>query len=344
MKSKILALVIGCLSYSANVTASSHVPSTISEEGKQFFTAIFSPELKQTSLSSSMTKQQWYQYQAQTEAHVAPLNALAKSSYPASIEQTTINGVPVLDIKPQGYQDNGKVLVYTHGGAYVAYSAQSTLPSTLPVAAESGMRIVSVDYTLAPHAQFQEITDQVISVLKGLNSQGYAMKDIALYGDSAGGSLAAGTVLKMRDQNLDLPAALVLWSPWADITQTGDTYHTLAQAEPLYRYDLLLKPSADAYAPAEQQKHPYVSPVYGDYSKPFVPTLIQVGTKELFVSNAVRLYQAIDSNGGQAKLDMYEGMWHVFQSFSFHIPEAKLARSKMITFINQSFIAADHSE
>ncbi len=78
------------------------------------------------------------------------------------------------------------------------------------------------------------MTDQVVRVFKVLNGEGFAMKDLAIYGDSAGGGLAAGTVLKLRDAGLGMPAAVVLWSPWADITETGDTYVTLKDAEPSY--------------------------------------------------------------------------------------------------------------
>ncbi|MCI0420636.1 MAG: alpha/beta hydrolase, partial [Acidobacteria bacterium] len=95
----------------------------------------------------------------------------------------------------------------------------------------------------------------------GLIQEGHALKDIALFGDSAGGGLAPGAVLKMRDQQLGMPAAVVVWSPWSDISETGDTYVTLKHAEPTYRYDRILKPAADAYADPKDQKHSYVSPV-----------------------------------------------------------------------------------
>jgi len=114
----------------------------------------------------------------------------------------------------------------------------SSLASSVPVATDTGLRVLSIDYTLAPHEKYDTITDQVINVFQALVKQGYRMSDIAIYGDSAGGSLAAGTVLKMRAMGLELPAAVVLWSPWSDITETGDTYHTLKEHEPLYRYDL----------------------------------------------------------------------------------------------------------
>ncbi|ABV35988.1 Esterase/lipase-like protein [Shewanella sediminis HAW-EB3] len=335
MKIKTWVLSLSLLS-AATMANDFYVPSTISIEGQEFLTENFSHELRNASvIPEGMDTKGWKQLQVLSDEQVQPLNDAAMAIYKPIINETSIAGVPVVDIKPQGWKDNGKVLVYTHGGAYVAYTAKSSLASSVPVAADTGLRVISVDYTLAPHAKYDTITDQVITVIQGLTKQGYKMSDIAIYGDSAGGGLAAGSVLKMRDLGMELPAAVVLWSPWSDITDTGDSYHTLKDADPLYLYDLLLRPSAEAYAAKKDQKHPYVSPVYGDYSKPFPSTLIQAGTKELFLSNAVRLYQAIDSNGGEAKLDIYEGMWHVFQAFSFNIPEAKLARKKMATFLDE---------
>ena len=96
--------------------------------------------------------------------------------------------------------------------------------------------------------------------------------------------------------------------------------------------------SAEAQAPPEDQKHPYVSPVYGDYSKGFPPTLIQAGTKETFLSNAIRHYQVLDQAGIPVKLDLYEGMWHVFQAFPWWLPESRLARQKVGRFLDQNLM------
>ncbi len=148
-----------------------------------------------------------------------------------------------------------------------------------------------------------------------------------------GDGLAAGAVLKARDKGLGQIAAVVLWSPWADITNTGDSYSTLADADPILRYEDFLKNAADAYADPADQKHPYVSPDYGDFLEGYPPTLIQVGTKEIFLSNAVRLYQALDQAGIEAKRDPYDGMWHVFPSFHWQLPESELARQKMAEFL-----------
>src|SRR5262249_9294017 len=206
---------------------------------------------------------------------------------------------------------------------------------SVPAGDATGYRTISVDYTTAPHARWTKVTDQVIAVVQALVKEGHTLQDIALFGDSAGGGLAPGATLKMRDQKLGMPAAIVLWSPWSDITATGDTYVTLKHAEPTYLYETILKPAAAAYADPKDQKHPYVSPVYGDYSPGFPPTLIQGGTKEIFLSNFVRQYQAIDAAGQVAKLDLYEGMPHVFQGQLPEAPESRLAFRKMKEFLQQ---------
>ena len=134
-----------------------------------------------------------------------------------------------------------------------------------------------------------------------------------------------------------MPSAVVVWSPWSDITETGDSYVTLKSAEPTYLYDKILKPAADAYADPKDQKHPHVSPVYGDYTQGFPPTLIQGGTRELFLSHFVRQYRAIDSAGGTAILDLYDGMPHIFQlrPEMADAPETATALKKMAKFLKQ---------
>src|SRR5262249_23647527 len=120
--------------------------------------------------------------------------------YKPRIESRKLGGVPVLDIRPQDWKETKQVLVYAHGGAYTLYSAKSRLISAVPMAHDTGRRVISVDYTLAPHAKWQEVTDQVVAVIQALRKGGHELKDIAAYGESAGGGLAAGAVLKMRDQ------------------------------------------------------------------------------------------------------------------------------------------------
>jgi monoterpene epsilon-lactone hydrolase len=309
-----------------------YVPKTISDEAQA---AIRSIPIPIDYLPAADDLKAWETAWRETEGLFGQANEAAVKKYQPTITEKKFGGVPVFDIKPKEWRDNGRALVYTHGGAYTLLSAKSTLMSAIPVAHDTGLRVISVDYTTAPFSKFDMTTDQVITVMEVLRGDGYRLDDLAVFGASAGGALAAGTVLKMRDKGLGLPAAVVLWSPWSDITETGDTYHTLRNADPVLSHAGLLKSSADAYADPKDQKNPYVSPVYGDYRKGFPPTLIQGGTKEIFLSNFVRHYQALDNAGIPVKLDLYEGMWHVFQAVYLDLPESELARGKMAAFLKK---------
>jgi len=311
-----------------------HIPATVSPEAQAYLRMLPDPHL-QPAAPGPTEIEKWKVMQNYMETRNLERQKDVVERLDPDVMKKELGGVPVLDIKPRNWRDNGKVLVYTHGGAYTIASAASTLGSSALMADATGLRVISIDYTLAPHAKWREVTDQVVAVFTELGNQGYAMKDIAIYGDSAGGGLAAGSVLKMRDQGMGMPAAVVLWSPWSDITNTGDTYFTMKHAEPAYSYESVLRPSADAYADPKDQKHPYVSPVYGDYTKGFPPTLIQGGTKEIFLSNFVRHYQALDAAGQTVKLDLYEGMIHVFMVAIPDSPESKLALSKVDAFLQE---------
>ncbi|MGB3649497.1 MAG: alpha/beta hydrolase, partial [Desulfobulbales bacterium] len=287
-----------------------YVPDTISPEWGAFISE--KGKGRENSVPAANDIDGWKAIQATNdEAKEARADEKAKT-FGVTYRETEIAGISVIEVTPAKLASTGKIAVYTHGGAYVLNSAKAVIESAMFFAAETGLRVIAVDYTLAPHSKWQQTTDEVINVFKALAEQGFAADDIVLYGDSAGSGLAAGVTLKMRDLGMGMPAALVLWSPWADITETGDTYVTLRDAEPYYTYKYILGPSAQAYADVKDHKNPYVSPVYGDFSKGFPPTLIQGGTKEIFLSNFIRLYQALDQAGQTVKLDIYEGMPHVF--------------------------------
>lgn len=309
-----------------------YVPDTVSPEFQEFLKKLPNPALR-PAFPAPDDLDGWRRFHQAREKDMEPKVQSALKQYQPAVAERKLGGIPVLDIKPKGWQESRKLLVYLHGGAYTMASARSSLMKSALAADATGYRVIAVDYTVAPRAKWQQVTDEVIAVVQALVKEGHALTDIGMFGDSAGGGMAPGVVLKMRDRDLGMPAAVVLWSPWSDITETGDTYVTLKHAEPTYLYATILKPSADAYADAKDQKHPYVSPVYGDYSKGFPPTLIQGGTKEIFLSNFVRQYQALDTAGQTVKLDLYEGMPHVFQGQLPDAPESRLALKKMREFL-----------
>jgi epsilon-lactone hydrolase len=309
------------------------VPDTVSPEWQARFRNLSDPSC-QPAWPAPDDLDGWRVLQQAREAARMPAADAAVARFQPTVEATQIGGVSVLDIKPRDWHDDGNVLVYAHAGGYVFFSSRSTLNNTALVADTTGLRVISVDYTLASVGKWDQVTDQVVAVLQGLAEAGYRPGDIAVYGDSAGGALVAGAVLKMRDRGLAMPAAVVLWSPAADITDRGDTQATLLRADPITVYQNQNEHAAAAYADPSQQQNPYVSPVYADFSAGFPPTLIQGGTKEVLLSGFIRLYRALDLASIPVTLDLYEGMPHVFQWTLPDSPESRIALGKTRTFLN----------
>lgn len=309
-----------------------HIPTTISKEAQEELQRItFDPSLMKAPDPNDLNG--WKKQYDNFESIYAQLSRSIVDLYQPNITDGTLGGLSILDIKPKNWNDNGKVLVYTHGGAYTFGSANSTTGLPALVANETGLRVISINYTIAPFSKWNQTTNEVISVIQALMEQGYSLDDdIAMFGESAGGGLVAGSVLKMRDKGLEMPAAVVLWSPWLDLTGSGDTYFTLKNEDLFLSYGSMLENAAGAYAAPADQKNPYVSPVYGNFSKGYPPTLIQGGTREILLSDFVRLYQALDQANIPVKLDIYEGMPHVHQ-FLYKTPESKIALSKMNDFL-----------
>jgi monoterpene epsilon-lactone hydrolase len=316
-----------------NSSSQIYIPTTISKASQEILKNL-TMDIPTFVVPNSDDLKGWQKLNRQIGPMFMQLFQPIVDRYQPNITATKIGDVNVLDIKPKDWRDNGKVLVYLHGGGYVSLDANSTLGNAATMANSAGLRVISVDYSLAPASKWNQTTDEVVSVIQALKDQGYSLDDIAMYGDSAGGGLVAGSVLKMRDEGVGMPAALALWSPWTDLMGIGDTFFTLEDADPFLSNDLEIK-MAGAYANPSDQKNPYVSPVYGDFSNGFPPTLIQGGTKEMLLSDFVRLYQALDQADIPVKLDIYEGMPHVFQTFLQNTTESNIAISKTNDFLRE---------
>ncbi len=342
----ICALVAGLIALCVTVMAqaqqassqpTSTVPTTLSPEAQKLFQA---KEVIHWENMPAMPKAEdaaaWKRISDAIAAKQVPLNQQIAARERVTLTDITLGDVPVVEILPATWnpkRDTKRVIVYFHGGAYTVNSARSHMEALPALANATGMRVLSVDYTLAPVADWRLIQSQALAVIHALRDQGYAMKHIALMGDSAGGGLATSTVLNLRNQKLGSPGAVVLWSPWTDLTNAGDTTITLKDFDPMLNYEKVLKTAAQAYAKELDFADPRVSPLYADFSKGFAPTLIQEGTRVIFLSSSVRLYRKLDAAGLQPVIDMYEGMPHVFQSLP--IPEATLATQKSADFIRR---------
>ena len=192
----VLADAIGCLVAAFTLSPARgddfQAPATISREGQEAL-AEFSRKARNAVLPAPDDLEAWKVVQAGVEKKWAAAAAAVVERYGPLIEDRVLGGVPVLDIKPKGWKESDKVLVYTHGGAYTLYSARSRLLSAVPMASDTGLRVISVDYTLAPGAKWNEVTDEVVAVIEALRGEGRSLEKIAIYGESAGGGMAAGT-------------------------------------------------------------------------------------------------------------------------------------------------------
>jgi epsilon-lactone hydrolase len=309
-----------------------YVPPTISAEAQAVLRALIEAKPYAIEFPAPDDLAGWEKVHDIAEARRKDQAEKILAASKATVDEVQMGGVTVEDIRPHGWNDNGKVLVYVHGGGYCLYSARSTFVDAVPMAKATGLRLVSVNYTPAPRAHFEEIQRQIVSVFDALIEAGYAMRDIAIYGESAGGGLIASTVLNLRDQNKGMPVAAVFWSPNTDLSSRDDSTVTLDPDDPVLTYSELLLNGSKAYAGDVALDDPRVSPLYADLSKGFSPALIIVGTKEMLLSSSVRFYQALEAAGQSVKLDVYEGMWHAFPEYG--LPESKVAVEKSATFIN----------
>ncbi len=241
-----------------------------------------------------------------------------------------LGGVPVLDVRPRNGCDDETLLLYIHGGGFVQGTARASLLMAALMADRTGRRVVSIDYTLAPRADYRAITDQVAAVYEALIASDRSSSSIGVFGESAGGAIAASSILKLRDRGVPMPGAALLISPVTDLHAQGDTHITIAA------HDFLggewLQAAYRAYAPEAEFADPYASPLFGDFADGFPPTLIQVGTREVLLSDSVRLNRAIRTAGGISALDVYDGMPHVFQQMVPDAPEGRQAWQEIAAF------------
>lgn len=310
----------------------SHVPPTISPEAAAVFADYREfilappPPAPQTAADFAAL------YEANEPRGLARADEIVRIFGPAVVH-AEMGGSKIIEVRPKDHADDGTVIIHVHGGAFALGSARSNLPVPILLAAATGRRMLSVDYTVAPRGRWPLVTDQVIAVYRALLAQGIKPESIGMTGESAGGNIVVASILKARDLGLPLPAGAMLVSPLTDLGWGGDTRTTLAEADPVLR-PRQIEPCLEAYADPADFMNPYVSPVYGDFGKGFPPLLIQGGTKESLLSDMVRLHRAVRAAGGESRLELYEGMPHCFQVAMAEAPEGKEALAEQVDFWN----------
>lgn len=258
---------------------------------------------------------------------------MVPSALGVAVEKDSVAGLKSEWLTPKGVPDD-KLLLYWHGGAYVMGSCASHRPCVSHIARAAGVRALLPEYRLAPEHPFPAAIDDAVNVYRELLSRGFDPAKIVVAGDSAGGGLCVAMLLALRDAGEPLPCAMGLLSPWLDLSGQGDSMDTRKDRDPWFNPEDLPHVTRH-YCDKSEFTNPLVSPVFADASA-FPPALIQVGDDELLLSDSERLAANMRAAGGEVEVDVWPGMWHVWQMFIGLMPESRHAVDKLGEFIRNS--------
>ena len=267
---------------------------------------------------------------------------MARIPVPDDVQQspTTIGGVGAIEVTVRGADaDADGVILYLHGGVYVIGTAAATVPLVGDLARRTGTRAITLDYRLAPEHPYPAAVADAQDAYQGLLEQGVDAGQIALAGESAGGGLAVATLLALRDAGIPLPSCAFLMSPYADLTLSGDS---IADREAV---DRTLTPEGlrlriPDYVAGADASDPLISPVFADLTG-LPPLLIQVGSNEILLSDALRLAERAAMADVTVTLDVTDGVPHVFQAFAAMLDEADAALDRASTFLRTNLAATE---
>jgi acetyl esterase/lipase len=224
-----------------------------------------------------------------------------------------------------------RAVIYLHGGGYCVGSPFSHRALAARIAQSAGATCFVPDYRLAPEYPFPAARDDALEAYRALLQQDFKPGQIAFAGDSAGGGLSIATALAVRDAGLPMPAALVLISPWTDLTLTGESGRTHAFRDPMLTFSVAELWSR-LYTGTHPANHPGCSPLFADL-RGLPPTLIQVGSEEILLDDSRRFAACAREAGADIQLHLYERMWHVFQVHAPLLHQSNVALAQIGTFL-----------
>lgn len=257
---------------------------------------------------------------------------------PAGISHTPVAANADKQLCPAEYlvaddrpADSQLTILYFHGGGYFFCSLASHRPTCSLLAKYAKARVLSVDYRLAPEHPCPAAIDDGLAWYRELLESTDA-KQIVFAGDSAGGGLAMSCLLAARDAGLPLPAAVTLYSPWVDLTCSGDSMQSLAEAEVIFAADSM-RPCAELYLQGRDPKDPLASALYADLSG-LPPLQVFASEHEILLSDSTRLQQAVEAAGGQCTLSLQRKLPHAWPTMVY-LPEAQKTLRESASFMRK---------
>ena len=206
-----------------------------------------------------------------------------------------------------------RVILYCHGGGYTSGGLGFSKVLSSKLTRATGLDVLAFDYRLAPEHPYPAAVEDAQAAWDHLMRLGFGARDVVLAGDSAGGNMALVLCLRLRAEGRMLPGALLLMSPWTDMTCSGESLTERADIDPVLTPEYIYA-VREAYAGGLDPAQPELSPLLADLAG-LPPTLIQVGTHEILFSDAERLAERMKAAGTECRLEVWEGMWHDFQMY-----------------------------
>jgi monoterpene epsilon-lactone hydrolase len=278
----------------------------------------------------------WLEMQRMWDEPFDEMSRVAAKNLGATYEPMKIAGVPCYLVTPNEIDERFKDLwfVHIHGGAFVFGGGEAAVREALWMADGCKARVLSIDYRRPPVHPFPAAIEDAVAVWKAVIQRQDAAAT-PLFGTSAGGNLTLATTLKLKELGLPLPGALFTGTPAVDLKETSDTWITLQGLDPLGQRGGLIDGTFEVYVPSGDLGNPLVSPIYGDL-KGFPPTILISGTRDLLLSDTVRMHRALRKAGVDAQLHVYDGQSHgdYMQGLLYPNPESRDAQAEILRFFD----------
>ena len=310
------------------------VPTTVSPQLQRSISDLASaPRLALEQMPT--TVEGWRAFIAGADARALAIAPILATLFPHTVEKTQIAGVTVREITPAGWTPgrDSKLLINLHGGGYVLNGGEASTGEAVLGAHYSGLKVISVDYRMAPDHPFPAAVDDALTVWNALSAN-RDPASIGVFGTSAGGGLTLALVLKLKSLGLPLPGALALGTPWVDLTGASDSYAVNAEVDGIFSsFDTIGQGMAALYAGPAGVTDPLVSPIFGDFTG-FPPAILTTGTRDILLSDTVRTYRALRAAGVEARLEVHEAMSHAEYIYAFDSPESAVAFGDVAAFFH----------
>jgi acetyl esterase/lipase len=308
------------------------IPETVSPQIQKQIAAPLTPTWNVIPNTAAGWKEQ---VDAGYQATMKGLPAL-REALKVKVEPVTLGGVKAYMVTPENIppQNRNRLLVHVHGGCFVSFPGESGTAEAIYMAGFGGFRVISVDYRMPPDHPYPAGLDDAVSAWKEAVKMA-SPKNMAIFGSSAGGNLTLAMVLRAKQEKLPLPAAIAPGTPMSDLTGAGDSFQTNAMVDNvLVAYGANCDKRAALYAAGRDLKDPLLSPVYADVSG-FPPAILTTGTRDLLLSNTVRMHRKLRQAGVEAQLQVFEGQSHAQYYRDVGAPETKEAFEEIARFFDK---------